>query len=127
MSKKFIYVFIGLIGFAFLATGCNNYTESENNSIITMGRSPKEKLEISDLERENNIKKAVCCIESVENVWVIASGDNIVIGIETYEQNDDNIQRIKFEAKDKAESVDKWADNVSVTTNPNIVEMIKNV
>ena len=127
MSKKFIYVFIGLIGFAFLATGCNNYTESENNSIITMGRSPKEKFEISDLERENNIKKAVCCIESVENVWVIASGDNIVIGIETYEQNDDNIQRIKFEAKDKAESVDKWADNVSVTTNPNIVEMIKNV
>ena len=127
MSKKFIYVFIGLIGFAFLATGCNNYTESENNSIITMGRSPKEKLEISDLERENNIKKAVCCIESVENVWVIASGDNNVIGMETYEQNDDNIQRIKFEAKDKAESVDKWADNVSVTTNPNIVEMIKNV
>ena len=127
MSKKFIYVFIGLIGFAFLATGCNNYTESENNSIITMGRSPKEKLEISDLERENNIKKAAWCIESVENVLVIASGDNIVIGIETYEQNDDNIQRIKFEAKDKAESVDKWADNVSVTTNPNIVEMIKNV
>lgn len=127
MSKKFIYVFIGLIGFAFLATGCNNYTESENNSIITMGRSPKEKLEISDLERENNIKNAVCCIEGVENVWVIASGDNIVIGIETYEQNDDNIQRIKFEAKDKAETVDKWANNVSVTTNPNIVEMIKNV
>ena len=82
---------------------------------------------MSNMEREKNIKSVICNIDGVNNAWVIAAGDNVVIGIETDLKESEDINRIKNFSVIETKENDKWANNVAVTTNVKIVEMIKDI
>lgn len=122
MLEKVFFISFFLI---MLFTSCNNKEIYPN--IITTGRSAKEEYEMSDMEREENIKSIICNIYGVNNAWVIAAGDNVVIGIETDLKENEDIERIKSLSVIETKQNDKWANNVAVTTNMDIVEMIKNI
>ncbi len=118
LEKVFFISFV----FIMLFTSCSN-----EQNIITTGRSAKEEYEMSDMEREENIKNIICNIDGVNNAWIIAAGDNVVIGIETDLIDNEDLARIKNSAISYTKENDKWANNVAVTTNIDIVEMIKNI
>ena len=120
--EKVFFISFALIMFFTSCTNKENYT-----NIITTGRSAEDEYEMSDIEREKNIKNIICNIDGVNNAWVIAAGDNVVIGIETDLKESEDINRIKNFSVIETKENDKWANNVAVTTNVKIVEMIKNI
>lgn len=123
MLKKICFILF--LSF-FVITGCES-GENTDDGIITMGRTKEDELIMSDDEREMAIKECICKINGVDNAWVIASGDNIVIGIETSVEDKEDIDTIKFLVKKETEKCDRWAGNISITTKNDIVDMIKNV
>lgn len=122
MLKKVFFISFVLI---MLFTSCSS--EKGYTNIITTGRSAKEEYEMSDSEREKNIKNIICNIDGVKNAWIIAAGDNVVIGIETDLTENEDIDKMKKLAIIETKQNDKWANNVAVTTNTEIIEMIKNI
>lgn len=120
--EKVFFISFALIMFFTSCTNKENYT-----NIITTGRSAEDEYEMSDMEREKNIKSVICNIDGVNNAWVIAAGDNVVIGIETDLKESEDINRIKNFSVIETKENDKWANNIAVTTNVKIVEMIKDI
>ena len=125
MSKIGIIILSFFIMLFFSACSFNN--KNIENSIFNINFSEIEEINVNDIEREKNIRDYINTIDKIIDNSVIVSGNNIIVGIKTNETKLTELKKIKKLIKLKIKEIDKWADNISVTFNNYIIDLIENI
>ena len=123
MWKKLSIILISI----FILSGCRAAVTENNLSGVHMVKADEKIGEKTQAERAQSIKALLHNIKGISGNAVIVEGHTAIIGLRLDEGMESDATRLRQEADNAAREADEYIDNISITTNENIVTLIEDM